>query len=141
MANLERFVDAQAEVYPRVLAELRAGRKQTHWVWFIFPQLAGLGTSEMSRRYAIADLVEARAYLRHPVLAPRLVECVETVISHWIVRCPAQILGSVDAMKLRSCLTLFATADVRAPFITALSYLYGGEPCENTKALLYGSSE
>lgn len=139
--SLERFVDAQDEVYTTALAELRAGRKKTHWMWYIMPQLAGLGMSDMSRRYAIADLDEAREYLKHPVLGPRLVECVQTVIAHWISRGPAEVLGGVDAVKFHSCITLFAAAGGGPPFTTAIAVLYRGEPCAVTRALLYDSSK
>lgn len=107
--NLDRFVAAQEGIYPQALAELRAGRKRTHWMWFVFPQLAGLGQSEMSRRYAIRDLDEARAYLAHPVLGPRLVECAEAVLAVE-GKTARQIMGSPDDMKLRSCMTLFRRA-------------------------------
>lgn len=134
--NLERFVDAQAAVYRQALAEIRAGQKRTHWMWFVLPQL-GLGTSEMSRRYAIADLAEARAYLAHSLLGARLRECVLAILAHGT----ADILGGVDAVKLRSCLTLFEAAGGAELFAAALDVLYRGQRCENTKALLYGSSE
>lgn len=107
--NLQRFVDAQAPVYETVLRELRAGRKTTHWIWFIFPQAKGLGRSPMSRRYAISSLDEARAYLAHPVLGPRLKECVDLLLSHADV--PLEdILGELDAMKFRSSMELFREA-------------------------------
>jgi uncharacterized protein (DUF1810 family) len=107
--HLQRFVDAQSLVYETVLGELRAGRKTTHWIWFIFPQAKGLGRSAMSERYAISSLDEARAYLAHPVLGPRLKECVELVLSHEGV--PLEdILGELDAMKFRSSMELFREA-------------------------------
>lgn len=107
--DLERFVDAQEPAYDRVLKELRAGRKTTHWIWFIFPQAKGLGRSAMSERYAIASLDEARAYLAHPILGPRLKECAELVLSHKDV--PLEdILGQLDAMKFRSSMDLFREA-------------------------------
>jgi uncharacterized protein (DUF1810 family) len=107
--NLQRFVDAQAPVYDTVRAELRQGRKRSHWMWFIFPQIAGLGHSAMSMRYAVSSLAEAEAYLNHPVLGPRLRECTRLVT---LVegRTANEILGSPDDMKLQSCLTLFANA-------------------------------
>ena len=107
--DLERFVEAQAPVYEHVLRELRAGRKTTHWIWFIFPQAKGLGHSAMSQRYGISSLQEARAYLAHPVLGPRLKECVELVLSHEGV--PLEdILGTLDATKFRSSIDLFGKA-------------------------------
>ena len=107
---LERFLAAQDRTgtYERALAELRAGRKSSHWMWFVFPQLAGLGESEMSRRYAIASLEEAREYLAHPVLGARLRECVEALLA--APGAAEEILGPVDALKLRSSMTLFLRA-------------------------------
>jgi uncharacterized protein (DUF1810 family) len=113
--HLERFVEAQdgGHAYERAIAELRAGRKTGHWMWFVFPQLAGLGRSHMSQRFAISSLDEARAYLAHPVLGPRLIECAATLAA---ADSPAEeILGTVDAMKLRSCMTLFARAATKKP--------------------------
>jgi uncharacterized protein (DUF1810 family) len=113
--SLQRFIDAQKrdDIYERALAELREGRKTSHWMWFVFPQIAGLGHSEMSQRYAISSLDEARAYLGHPVLGPRLVECCEVLLSHQ-GSSAEQILGGIDAIKLRSSMTLFARADPEA---------------------------
>jgi uncharacterized protein (DUF1810 family) len=110
--DLERFVRAQDSggTYQRAVAELRNGRKISHWMWFIFPQIAGLGRSPMAQTYAISNLAEAQAYLAHPVLGPRLVECVEVVASHRGLSAE-QIFGGIDAIKLRSSLTLFARAD------------------------------
>lgn len=109
--ELERFVEAQDQggTYERALAELRAGHKTSHWMWFVFPQIAGLGHSAMSRRYAIASLEEARAYLEHPVLGPRLVECARALLDHEGLSA-REILGEIDAVKLRSSMTLFANA-------------------------------
>jgi uncharacterized protein (DUF1810 family) len=107
--NLQRFVDAQAPVYERVLEELRAGRKTSHWIWFIFPQAKGLGRSPRSEFYGIGSLDEARAYLAHPILGPRLGECVDLVMSHEGVPLE-EILGGVDAMKFLSCIELFSDA-------------------------------
>lgn len=104
--DLERFVQAQEGVYQYALAELRHGEKRTHWMWFVFPQLAGLGRSSMARRYAIADLAEAEAYLRHPVLGARLIECAEAVLAVE-GRSAREIMGSPDDVKLRSSATLF----------------------------------
>ena len=98
--RLERFVEAQDGVHTRALAELRAGRKTSHWMWFVFPQVAGLGSSPMSQHYAIGSLGEARAYLEHPVLGPRLVECARAVASH-PDRTGREIMGSPDDAKLR----------------------------------------
>jgi uncharacterized protein (DUF1810 family) len=110
--DLARFVSAQDDLgtYERALAELRRGNKTGHWMWFVFPQIAGLGMSSMSQRYAISGLPEARAYLRHPVLGPRLRECA-TVLADTRGRTAEQILGGIDALKLRSCATLFLRAD------------------------------
>ncbi len=107
--NLQRFVDAQSLVYETVLRELRAGRKTTHWIWFIFPQARGLGRSAMSERYAISSLDEARAYLAHPVLGPRLEACTKLVLSHKDVSLE-EIFGELDAMKFRSSMELFRKA-------------------------------
>jgi uncharacterized protein (DUF1810 family) len=125
--NLQRFVTAQAPVYDRVLAELRAGRKQTHWMWFIFPQLRGLGHSDMARRFAIASLAEADAYLQHAVLGRRLREC-SALVAQIEGRTIGQIFGSPDDMKFHSCMTLFAqTNDDRAIFLQCLDKYFGGE--------------
>jgi uncharacterized protein (DUF1810 family) len=108
---LQRFVDAQNRggTYEQALAELRAGRKTSHWIWFVFPQIAGLGQSAMSQRYAIESLEEARAYLEHPVLGPRLIECAQALLDH-DGPTAREILGEIDAVKLRSSMTLFARA-------------------------------
>jgi len=110
--DLERFVRAQDSggTYQRALTELRNGRKTSHWMWFIFPQIAGLGRSAMAQAYAISNLSEAQAYLAHPVLGPRLVECAEIVASHRGLSAE-HIFGGIDAIKLRSSMTLFARAD------------------------------
>lgn len=107
--NLQRFVDAQAPVYETALAELRAGRKRTHWMWFVFPQIAGLGHSPMAQHYAISGLGEAKAYLAHPLLGSRLEECTKVVKAH-TRRSAHEIFGAPDDMKFRSCLTLFSHA-------------------------------
>jgi uncharacterized protein (DUF1810 family) len=106
--ELSRFVDAQAGDYDQALAEIKAGRKRSHWIWYIFPQIEGLGFSPMSRRYSIKSLSEARAYLEHPLLGPRLVACAESAMAVE-GRSAYAIFGSPDDMKLRSCATLFAT--------------------------------
>ncbi|TCM19008.1 uncharacterized protein (DUF1810 family) [Novosphingobium sp. PhB165] len=110
MADLERFIAAQAAIYPDIVAELENGAKCSHWMWFVFPQIAGLGRSETARRYAIADLAEARAYLAHPVLGARLDECTDTMLGWAGERSAAAILGEIDAMKFRSSMTLFEAA-------------------------------
>ena len=134
--DLERFVEAQDPVYAQVLAELRRGLKESHWMWFVFPQLAGLGRTEISRRYAIRSLDEARAYLGHPVLGPRLHECAG-IVAGTAGRTAEDILGSVDALKLRSSMTLFAMADPHEPaFRDVLDRLYAGTPDERTLDLL-----
>jgi len=133
----EHFVEAQDSVYPTVLAELRAAAKQSHWMWFIFPQLRGLGSSSMAQRYGIADLVEAGAYLRHRVLGPRLIECTGLLMAAPPALGAEDILGAVDAMKLRSCLTLFRAAGRAAdPYDAALTRFFGGEADARTTRML-----
>ena len=137
--DLERYVDAQAGVYEGVLREIQAGRKTGHWIWFMFPQLAGLGRSEMSRFYGIASLDEARAYLDHPVLGPRLRECVGAVLATSGATAD-QIFGSLDAMKVRSSMTLFHRAAPDEPlFVEVLERFYGGVADAATDSML-GSS-
>jgi len=136
--RLERFVQAQdaGGTFQRAVAELRAGRKVSHWMWFVFPQVEGLGLSAMSHRYAISGLAEARAYLQHPVLGTRLVECA-TVLAATDGKSAAEILGPVDAMKLRSSMTLFAAAAQDQPaFGAVLTKYFGGSPDEATLARL-----
>jgi len=134
--DLDRFVLAQDGVYGGVLTELRCGIKTGHWIWFVFPQIAGLGYSEMSQRFGIGSLDEARAYLAHPVLGSRLRECVGIVLTIQS-RTAEQILGSIDAMKLRSCLTLFHRAAPDEPlFRMYLDRLYSGECDPATDARL-----
>jgi uncharacterized protein (DUF1810 family) len=128
--DLQRFVDAQDRggTYERALAELRTGRKTSHWMWFVFPQRAGLGLSETSRRYAIASPEEARAYAEHPLLGSRLVESAEALLAH-PDRSAVGILGQVDALKLHSSMTLFAAAAPDQPiFWQVLERYYAGEP-------------
>jgi uncharacterized protein (DUF1810 family) len=134
--DLERFVSAQQGVYEGALRELRQGRKTGHWIWFIFPQLAGLGRSEMSRSYGIESLAEARAYLEHPVLGPRLRECVGALLATSDLTAQ-EIFGSLDAMKVRSSMTLFhrATPEERM-FAEVLERFYGGASDDVTDALL-----
>jgi uncharacterized protein (DUF1810 family) len=125
--DLQRFVDAQDRVYDDVRAELGGGRKQTHWMWFIFPQIAGLGHSPMARRYAISSLREAGAYLEHPILGPRLRECTR-LVTRVEGRSAREILGQPDDMKFRSCLTLFAcAAPGEQAFRDALEKYFDGE--------------
>ena len=116
MRDLQRFLDAQnrGDTYERALAELRDGRKVSHWMWFVFPQRAGLGQSAMSREYAIDSPEEARAYFEHPVLGLRLVECAEALLTH-VDRSAEEIMGGIDAVKLRSSMTLFARAAPEQP--------------------------
>jgi uncharacterized protein (DUF1810 family) len=134
--DLARFVDAQAGLYPGVLGELRRGRKTSHWMWFVFPQVAGLGESWTSRHYAIASLDEARAYLAHPILGPRLLECSSAVLAAPASSAEA-ILGSIDAKKLRSAMTLFLrAAPAEAVFQAVLDRFWAGIPDALTDALL-----
>lgn len=136
--DLHRFVDAQAPVYAQALAELRRGRKESHWMWFVFPQLAGLGRSGMTRFYAIGSLDEARAYLAHPLLGPRLGECTAAVLLHPEQSAEA-IFGSIDAMKFRSSMTLFeAASDGAGTFGQAIDSFFGGTRDAATLALLAG---
>lgn len=138
--DLSRFVAAQRDVYETALAELRAGRKRTHWMWFVFPQIAGLGRSETARYYALASAAEARAYLDHPVLGARLRDCTAAVLAH---RDPTAetIFGPVDALKFRSSMTLFeAVADDPAPFVAALDTFYEGARDPATLAILEGGA-
>jgi uncharacterized protein (DUF1810 family) len=134
--DLERFVLAQEGVYPGALAELKAGRKTGHWIWFILPQIAGLGRSPMSQRYAIGSLGEARAYLEHPVLGARLRDCAAAILAVE-GRTAEEILGSIDAVKLRSSMTLFHRAAPDEPlFRHVLDRYYGGRADPSTDALL-----
>ncbi len=133
---LEHFVAAQDRVYAEVTAELRAGRKQTHWMWFIFPQLTGLGRSPMAERYGLADLTAARAYLAHAVLGPRLRSCTK-LVNAVAGRTAHEIFGSPDDLKFRSSMTLFARADPGEPaFRAALDRYYGGGEDPRTLARL-----
>ena len=134
--DLERFVTAQATAYEGALAELRRGRKTGHWIWFVFPQIAGLGYSSMSRHYAIGSLAEARAYLAHPVLGSRLRDCAQALLAHG-GRSAEAILGSIDAVKVRSSMTLFHRADPDDPvFRNMLETFYDGIPDPATDRLL-----
>jgi uncharacterized protein (DUF1810 family) len=139
--DLERFVRAQELDYTQALAELTAGRKESHWIWYVFPQLRELGHSPMAREYGIFGSDEAKAYLDHPVLGPRLKECVHAVLLHR--NRPAQdILGNVDAMKFRSCLTLFSAVDPsHRLFLSALDAFFEGKPDASTLLLLGRKSD
>lgn len=136
--ELQRFVDAQERggTYAGALAELRRGRKEGHWMWFVFPQVSGLGRSPTAQFYAIGSLEEARAFLAHPVLGARLRECAHALLGIE-GRTAAQILGGIDAVKLRSCMTLFLRADPGATvFRQVLDAFYDGEPDSATDARL-----
>lgn len=134
--DLQRFVDAQDGVYDRVLAELRAGAKRTHWIWFIFPQLTSLGSSSTAKLFGIGSLTEAQAYLTHPVLGTRLRECARLVAAI-DGRSIEKIFGWPDNLKVRSSMTLFARAtDDNADFLAVLDKFYDGEPDSRTLELL-----
>lgn len=134
--DLERFVNAQASAYDGALAELRRGRKAGHWIWFVFPQLLGLGRSAMSERYGIVSLDEARAYLEHPVLGPRLRECAAALLAQR-GRSAVSILGDIDSVKVRSSMTLFHLAAPDEPlFPEVLQAFYDGLVDPATDALL-----
>ena len=138
--QLDRFVAAQDRVYAQVLAELRAGEKRSHWMWFVFPQLAGLGSSPMARRYALSGAVEARAYLAHPVLGARLKECTRLVLEA-PARSVGEFFGHPDDFKLRSCLTLFAALAPDEPvFAAALRRWFDGRGDPRTLELLSGAA-
>ena len=137
--RLERFVGAQEqnEVYASALAELRAGRKRGHWIWFVFPQIAGLGSSSMSRRFAIGSMAEAVAYLEHPLLGPRLIACAQALLE-LDADDPVRVMGEIDALKLRSSMTLFASAPGAGPVFTqVLERYYDGEPDPPTASSQY----
>jgi uncharacterized protein (DUF1810 family) len=137
--DLDRFVRAQAPVYESALSELRAGRKTGHWMWFVFPQIAGLGMSPTSQRYAISSLDEARAYLAHPVLGPRLRECAAALLG--ASGSAFDILGGIDALKLRSSMTLFVRACDEEVFRQVLDRFYDGELDERTDDRLRAAGE
>jgi uncharacterized protein (DUF1810 family) len=134
--GLDRFVEAQASTYDTAIGELRSGRKSSHWIWYILPQLRGLGTSQMSMRYGLQSLAEARAYLAHPVLGPRLRECVRT-LNALPGNDAVAVLGGIDAVKLRSCLTVFAEASQdEALFREALDKYFHAQPDAASLSLL-----
>ena len=140
--NLERFVAAQnaGGSYDQAVKELRAGYKTSHWMWFVFPQIAGLGQSSISRKFAISSLEEAQAYLRHPVLGPRLTECTSIVL-RTEGRTAEQIFGGIDAMKLRSSMTLFRhAAPDETLFTQAVDRYFNGQPDSATNTLLQQTS-
>jgi uncharacterized protein (DUF1810 family) len=130
--GLQRFVDAQAQTYDQALAELRSGEKRTHWMWFVFPQIAGLGRSGMAQRFAISGLEEARAYAGHPTLGRRLVESARA-LTDLDTADAAAVFGPIDAQKLQSSMTLFALAEPDEPvFRQVLDHYFGGELDEGT---------
>ena len=134
--KLSRFVEAQEEDYDQALAEIRCGRKQSHWMWYVFPQFDGLGFSSTSKRYSIKNLAEAKAYLYHPVLGPRLMECAEAVV-RIEGRSAFEVFGSPDEVKLRSCATLFAcVSPVGSVFDRMLGKYFQGERDGKTLRLI-----
>lgn len=134
--HLARFVEAQENYYETALAEMHAGQKWSHWIWFIFPQLKGLGSSANADYYGLSGLAEARAYLTHPLLGPRLREATATMLAQPSSDAAA-VLGRLDAMKFRSCLTLFAQAAPAEPvFAEALQRFFAGEPDARTLEML-----
>ncbi len=137
--DLDRFVQAQAMNYEDALFELRAGKKRTHWMWYIFPQFAGLGNSGMSHRYSIKSEAEARAYIHHQALGLRLIDCA-TIVVHDIGRSAREIFGSPDDIKLRSSATLFARVSQQLVFRQIIDKYFGGKPDDRTLALL-GANE
>ncbi len=133
--TLQRFLDAQAPIFEQMLAELRNGRKRTHWMWFIFPQIAGLGSSPMAQRYAISSRTEAEAYLRHEALGPRLKRCTE-LVNQVNGRTAEEIFGHPDNLKFHSSMTLFAAASREELFPAMLDRYFAGKPDAATLALL-----
>lgn len=135
--DLQRFLDAQAPVMGRVLGELKTGQKQSHWMWFVFPQIDGLGSSPMAQRYALSGEAEALAYWRHEVLGKRLDDCVEAVLPHAVSKTPRQIFGTPDDLKFHSSLTIFEHATGgEGPFGTALEVFFAGRRDNATLSLL-----
>lgn len=134
--DLRRFVDAQANVYERALSEITSGRKQSHWMWFIFPQMEGLGISSISKRYAIKSVAEARAYLAHPLLGPRLLACAGASLAVH-TSSALELFGSPDDMKLRSCATLFASVSAEGSvFSQLINKYFDGKPDDRTLQLI-----
>lgn len=139
--DLHRFIEAQNGIYEQALAELKAGRKRSHWMWFIFPQIAGLGTSPMAEKYAIRSAEEASAYLADPILGSRLLRCVEAILSV-NDRSAHDIMGSPDDLKLRSSMTLFAAvSDHGSPFHKAIDHFYNGKFDERTISILSAGND
>ncbi|MBB3462448.1 DUF1810 domain-containing protein [Rhizobium sp. BK377] len=139
--DLHRFIEAQNGIYEQALAELKAGRKRSHWMWFIFPQIAGLGTSSMAEKYAIRSVEEATAYLSDPILGSRLLRCVEAILSV-SDRSAHDIMGSPDDLKLRSSMTLFAAvSDHGSPFHKAIDHFYDGKFDERTISILSAGND
>jgi uncharacterized protein (DUF1810 family) len=139
--DLSRFVQAQEDDYEQALSEIGSGRKQSHWMWYVFPQFEGLGFSSMSQRYAIKSIAEATAYLAHPILGPRLVACAEAAL-RIEGRTAREIFGSPDDMKLRSCATLFAHVSPPGPvFHQLLDKYFQGNRDDKTLELLRGEAE
>lgn len=137
--DLSRFVDAQRESYEQALAEIRRGAKRTHWMWFVFPQIAGLGTSAMAQRFAIHSLAEAEAYLRHPTLGPRYEESV-AALQNLQDTTAERVFGGIDAIKLRSSLTLFGSAGDRPIFRDAIRRWFGSPDERTLEILQHGRS-
>ena len=133
--NLQRFVTAQQTCFEQVRSELRDGRKTSHWIWFVFPQIKGLGRSETSRKFAISSREEAQAYLNHPILGPRLLECTR-LVTRLVGRSAVDIFGSPDDLKFRSCMTLFSVVSDNKVFKDALNQYFGGEPDDLTIEIL-----
>lgn len=138
--NLERFLPPQIDAFDHALAEIRAGEKRTHWMWFILPQMRGLGHSPTSQYYGIASIAEARAFLDHPTLGPNLRQCVEALMPWRHDRTAEQILGPVDTLKLKSSLTLFEAASDDPLFGDAIDAFFAGQRDEVTLALLNGQA-
>ena len=138
--NLQRFIDAQQSIFDTALVELYAGSKQSHWMWFIFPQLQGLGVSAMAAFYSIASLDEALFYISHPLLGPRLHECIGAILPWSGRRTAEQIFGHIDAIKLRSSLTLFDQAEPGGRCADGLDAFFAGKRDERTLALLNAGS-
>jgi uncharacterized protein (DUF1810 family) len=134
--NLERFIDAQNNLpFEKALAELRNGKKEGHWIWFIFPQMVGLGSSEQARHFGISSMSEAKVYLDHPVLGQRLLEVTETLLTHQD-KSAIEMVGEIDAMKIRSSLTLFLRASENPIFRRALESFFENDECQPTISIL-----
>lgn len=138
--DLERFVEAQDQIWPTPLTEIEGGRKWTHWAWFVLPQVRGLGRSRFAKHYAIQGLDHARAYLAHPVLGPRLIQTCTAMLALGNTTAE-RVLGGIDALKLQSCATLFEAAEGDPVFAAVLARYYGGQRCEATLEYLSGRRE